>query len=344
MGTDKLPPNLPSAIVDAVASVPKSLVPSAVKALDRLLGAAIDVPVAWLEQRASRIYSQTESYRLVEAAIASRVASEAGSDPETVVRAMNVLIRKEYRKQANREAVAAAMIEDLRGSPSVSVDAERSGAMAELDEDWLNVFERFAEDASSERLQDLWGRVLAGEIRKPGQFSSRTLRFLSEFSQADAQLFEEFSKSAFCDVAPVHMVKPKDNKDIRKLVHLEATGLIQGASGIGLQRNLSFDHKGYAIVSEGDLAIVFKREPGTSISQEIVLLTPLGQELLSLVPTRDLKVVARAVASGMRVHEIYECYLGKVLSSHEESLKVDFTEIVWHKEESDTHIMEGPAI
>lgn len=277
MGTENPSSNLPSQIVDAVASVPKSLVPSAVKALDRLLGAAIDVPVAWLEQRAAKINAQTDSYKLVEAAIASRVASEVGSDSETALRAMSVLIRKEYRKQTNREAVAAAMIEDLRDNPSAAIAVEPSETVAELDEDWLNVFGRYAEDASSERLQGLWGRVLAGEIRNPGQFSSRTLRFLSEFSQADALLFEEFSKSAFSDAAPVNLVKPKDNKDIRKLIYLESSGLIQGASGIGLQRTLSFNSEGFIIISEGRLAIVFKGEPSTSISQGIVFLTPLGQ-------------------------------------------------------------------
>lgn len=99
----------------------------------------------------------------------------------------------------------------------------------EPDDDWLNVFERYVEDASSERLQGLWGKVLAGEIRRPGRFSTRTLRFLSEFSQADALTFESFAKSAFADNAPKKAVTNKEDRNIGHLIHLEASGLIQGA-------------------------------------------------------------------------------------------------------------------
>lgn len=53
-----------------------------VKALDRLLGSAVDIPVAWLAQKKAKIDAQTESYQLVEASIAQATALEA-ADPET---------------------------------------------------------------------------------------------------------------------------------------------------------------------------------------------------------------------------------------------------------------------
>ena len=39
---------------------------------------------------------------------------------------------------------------------------------------------------SSEELQTLWGRVLAGEIKSPGTFSLRTLEFLKNTSHEEA--------------------------------------------------------------------------------------------------------------------------------------------------------------
>ncbi len=242
--------NLPAQIADAFSSVAKAMIPGMVKALDRLVGAAIDVPVAKLEQKKAKIDAQTESYRIVEAAIAQAVVEQAGGDPETAKRALEVLVRKEYRKQTNREAVAAAMVENMReqGPSPDAVKAELPPA--ELDEDWLNVFERFAEDASSERLQGLWGRVLAGEVRRPGRFSTRTLRFLSEFSQADALTFEAFAKSAFGDAAPKELVSPPGRKDIRELIYLEAHGLIQGVSSMGLNRTIRLNEDGFGFVFE----------------------------------------------------------------------------------------------
>lgn len=241
------PSNLPAQIAEALVSIPKGLTPRVVKALDRLLGAAVDVPVAWLAQKKAKIDAQTESYKLVETAIAQAVATGAGADEETAQRAMTVLVRKEYRKQVNREAVATAMVQDLREQAANAETSDQTTPSAELDEDWLNVFERYAEDASSDRLQGLWGRVLAGELRKPGRYSARTLRFLSEFSQADALTFENFSKFAFADAAPKELAAPADRTDIRHLIYLESSGLIQGAS-TGLQRTITFNELGVSFI------------------------------------------------------------------------------------------------
>lgn len=340
MGNETEPSNLPAQIADAIASVPKALVPGVVKALDRLLGAAIDIPVAKLAQVKAKIDAQTESYKLVEASIATSAALGAGADADTAQRAIEVLVRKEYRKQINREAVATAMIEDMRDHAE-SLDAGAAKApIAEVDEDWLNVFERYAEDASSERLQGLWGRVLSGEVRKPGRFSTRTLRFLSEFSQADALTFEALAKSAFGDAAPASIVKPAGMKDIRSLIYLESHGLIQGASGLGLNRTFHFNEEGFTFVFEGDLAIVFKGQPNTSFSHAVVALTPLGQELLSLIPSRSPRESAKVVAFAYRNPEIYECYLAVSVTSGERG-EVQFIEVVWLKESDQEPIVDG---
>jgi hypothetical protein len=47
--------NLPAQIADAVTGIPKALVPACVMALDRLIGAAVDIPVAWLAQKKAQI-------------------------------------------------------------------------------------------------------------------------------------------------------------------------------------------------------------------------------------------------------------------------------------------------
>ncbi len=147
------------------------LYPASVKALDRLIGAAVDIPVAWLAQKKARVDAQTEAYVIVEKAIAKAASTDVAADKATVQRAVDVLVRKEYRRQNNREAVSIAMLNDMRSAndhPQPTDDEPDASPAGEVDEDWLNVFERYAEDASTERMQNLWGRVLAGEIRKPG--------------------------------------------------------------------------------------------------------------------------------------------------------------------------------
>ena len=85
--------DLPATIGQGIAGIPKFLIPASIRALDRLVGAAIDVPVAWLAQQKAKIDSQTLSYRTVEEAIAKTVATQAGGDADTVKRAVEVLVR-----------------------------------------------------------------------------------------------------------------------------------------------------------------------------------------------------------------------------------------------------------
>lgn len=337
---DQEPTSLPAQIADALVSIPKGLTPGVVKALDRLVGASLDIPIAWLQQKKAKIDAQTESYKLVEASIAETVASGAGADPDIAQRAMNKLVRKEYRKQVNREAVASAMVEDLRDQASSEENlATGSVSASEVDDDWLNVFERYAEDASSERLQGLWGKVLAGEVRQPGRFSTRTLRFLSEFSQADALLFETFAKSAFGDNAPKNLVAPKDQENISDLIYLEASGLIQGASGLGLQKMFMFNKQGRLSLREGNLIVHLIGEPEKKVKYEAIVLTQLGQEVLCLVGSRNAWESARALAHAIRSPNIHEAHLGVL--TDEKTGKINLMEVLWVKETPEAPIVEG---
>lgn len=301
------------------------------KSLDRLAGATVDIPVALLEQKKAKIDAQTDSFKVVEASIAQAAASIAGSDPDVAQRAMNTLVRSEYRKQINRNAVAAAMLKDLRDHADESGDDNPPAtSVGELDDDWLNVFVRFSEDASSGRLQDLWGRVLAGEIRRPGKFSLRTLRFLSEFSRTDALAFEEFAMCSFADSAPKELINHKGEGGLRDLVNLEASGLVQGVAARGMMKTITLNKDGYAPVCEGNICIVYKGAPGTVISYPAYPLSPLGQELLSLVSNRNVSDTARKVALAVRSPDIHAAQLGFVFDLSKGEITV--TEELWQKE------------
>lgn len=335
------PTNLPAQIAEAIVSIPKGLTPSVIKALDRLVAASVDIPVAWLQQKKVQIESQTASYKMVEDSIAQTVALDAGGDPEIAQRAMDTLVRKEYRKQSNREAVAMAMVEDMREDDAANIsESGAANVVKEIDEDWLNVFERYAEDASSERLQGLWGRVLAGEVRRPGKYSTRTLRFLSEFSQADALTFEIFAKFSFSDHAPKKLVKPKYGSNIRDLIYLESSGLLQGSGGLGFQKSYTFNKEGYLTIVEKNLVIVLYGKPKKKIAYEVIALTPLGQELLDLVKSRNARDAAKAVAHAIRTPEVHSAYLG-VIPEGSADVRIERMEVLWQKETSKTQTVDG---
>ena len=163
--------------------MPQLLLGPAGKAISRLVGAAVDIPAAWLEGYAETIRDKTKARSIVSKATAQQAAEMAINDPEVMHRATNSLISSTYRKQNNKEAVAAITIEELKEEPPPT---ESTGPS----EDWMNRFERYAEDASSEDLRIMFGKILAGEIRKPGTVSPATLRFVSELSPETAKLIK----------------------------------------------------------------------------------------------------------------------------------------------------------
>ncbi|GEM_PF-1397404 len=76
--------------------------------------------------------------------------------------------------------------------------------IGEISEDWLNRFRESACEKSSEEAQELFSKVLAGEIRKPGSISLRALTTLADMEQKVAQPFK-----TFCSLCLVNLDDPK---------------------------------------------------------------------------------------------------------------------------------------
>jgi hypothetical protein len=66
-----------------------------------------------------------------------------------------------------------------------------------VDPDWGNRFFAGAQEVSNEQMQQLWGRLLAGEVAQPGSVSPRTLEHLRNMSSSDAKLFSKLCEFAF---------------------------------------------------------------------------------------------------------------------------------------------------
>ncbi|MDQ3713737.1 MAG: DUF2806 domain-containing protein [Acidobacteriota bacterium] len=104
--------------------------------------------------------------------------------------------RSEYqqaRKQLNIENVTANAVEELRSDPNV----ENYTNNEPVDADWISRFFQTVENVSDEQMQQLWGRILAGEVKKPKSFSFRTLETLRNLSKAEAKSFSKICEFAF---------------------------------------------------------------------------------------------------------------------------------------------------
>ena len=77
---------------------------------------------------------------------------------------------------ANKHNIGNLAIEYLSKEDS---NEEQDSEDISLEEDWLNYFEQYAEKASSDRMRDLWARVLAGEISQTSIFLVDNAKILS---------------------------------------------------------------------------------------------------------------------------------------------------------------------
>lgn len=97
----------------------------------------------------------------------------------------------ELRRQNNLESVLRGAFNHVKDSISPEP----------VDSDWLQVLVKYAEEANSEQMQDLWSRVLAGETELPGSYSLRALETLKKMSKKDAEIFD-----AACQIASTFIV------------------------------------------------------------------------------------------------------------------------------------------
>lgn len=187
--------------------IPAPIRRNAWKAFKQLCSAAIEWPVAYLEGKATEIRAGTESRVKIMKENADQIAEQMNVPPEYARRAANKFAQKIIREQVNLDEISAVAANELnKGEPTNSKDqgADKYSEQT-VNDDWLNSFEKEASQKSTEEMQLLFGRILAGEIRKPGSFSIRAVKILSELDQSTATLFKKL-----CSVCIVLEI-PKDD-------------------------------------------------------------------------------------------------------------------------------------
>lgn len=98
---------------------------------------------------------------------------------------------QERKRQENIESVVNEAAKQL-GDKTVPAE--------ETDHDWTARFFNHVQDVSSNEMQVLWARVLAGEVERRGSTSVRTLEILRNLDQSTAGLFRTALLSLFLPI------------------------------------------------------------------------------------------------------------------------------------------------
>lgn len=207
---------------------------------------------------------------------------------------------QETKRQLNIESVTGYAAEDLKNEKEVTDEP--------IDEDWATRFFNIVEDISNEEMQALWGRILAGEIKKPKTYSLRTLEVLRNLSKKEAEIFLKFARlniktsgiSFILNFKNEKLLEEKYNLNFNDRLLLEELGFLTAND---LQITLSKTDKEPADIyfTLGNILVSLKKPANQPQQQlQVLIFTKIGQELLKLVSdTPDLDY-AQLLASKLR--------------------------------------------
>jgi hypothetical protein len=182
------------------SGVKASILSRAMSAWDRYWGAKADQRRAPLDAEIAEGNAVSSARVKIIEALGDLGVERLKSDPNFAARAIDNFLPSLLRKQENRDAVLDLAAEDLRQNPGS--EEEASTGPEKLSDNFLNRFERFAEDATADEVRERWAKVLASEIRRPGTFSAKVMRVIDELDQPTAALFEQLCTNRLGEILP----------------------------------------------------------------------------------------------------------------------------------------------
>lgn len=181
-GIQKLTDSLETVITGIPAPVRKNFF----KAFSQLCTAAVDIPVAFLEGKASEIRALTEARIQIINKEGKSISQEVLVPQAYISKASNIFASKIIREQLNLDQITLNAANELLSN----VITDEKTPESEINEEWLNEFENHARLKSSDDMRLIFGKILSGEILKPGTFSIRTIKLVSQLDKEAAQLFQ----------------------------------------------------------------------------------------------------------------------------------------------------------
>ena len=190
-----------------------------------------------------------------------------------------------------------------------------------LDYDWLGRYIELAEGISNTTMQDLWAKILAGEILRPGSYSYKTIKLFREMSIFDAKLLAKACSFSVKDLnnKGVRIISGAYqqtslfnflNRDREVSLDLSKLGLSytdilslsqnqliykQESESTSLSKgeSLTFNYSGQ------NLSLVSKK---SAVSLQFYKFTPIGTELVQLINSKKDEEYLKALKHSLSAH------------------------------------------
>jgi hypothetical protein len=198
---------------------------------------------------------------------------------------------------------------------NILADDQQEVPDSTIDDDWLYSWRDYAGRTSSDELQELWGRVLAGEIKGPGSYSFRTLEFLKGLSKEEAEIISKVAQ--FVVSGRIWRDKDeylkKEGVTLSHLMFLQDLGVLSGVEALGLETtwdSISNDKYMKALISH-DMAIGIQHDDiEKKAKASVYVLTNIGRQILALASFGANKEYLESIAKDYAKQE-YDVVMGE---------------------------------
>ncbi|MGE8282799.1 MAG: DUF2806 domain-containing protein [Stenotrophomonas lactitubi] len=205
---------------------------------------------------------------------------------------------RSLRREANVGKAIARAAEAL-------LECDGAPPQAEPDPDWLERWRDNASGVASEKMQDLWGQVLAREVQQPGSLSLRAMDLLRNLDSSDAARIERL---ALFVLDNRFVYKNPDSSgnglSFAEAMALQELGILAGVDSGFLVFTLDSVSESEFVrgITLGKYGIGLRAsDPEISVSLDGYKVTSVGREILTLVDVEPDRAYLEEVASAIKL-------------------------------------------
>ena len=252
--------------------------------------------------------ADAKAYEVVtlEKANTSALVNRTEAEQNLLEKANARLFQQEIRRQENLDAINQIAFDEIQDEAQVSEDP--------VSDDWTTRFFSIAQDVSDEEMRQLWGRILAGEIKQPNSYSLRTLELLKNISKSEAEVFLKFAKNSvrvttgqFIIINSNDLLEKSGIEFTDKLL-MEEIGLLASKDNLSFTIGLTQEPLKFAAVQGNKGLLVDLDGINNPVKLEVLSFTKPGLELLSLIKIEAndeyLKEVGKLIKAGIEGRKV----------------------------------------
>lgn len=193
------------------------------------------------------------------------------------------LIKRTEMRLGTQELIKQSNIENviLKAYQILEMETDVSAEPVELG--WTVRFMNYVGEIDDEELQNIWAKLLSGEVKQPHSFSLRTLDVVKNLSRLEAELFEKIAVFIFDDcLSNDDNILKKYNIFYEDVLKLCECGLINSNSGICEILTIK---KKQVIKSTQEFVFIVnpKDENEVEVSIPLYVLTEAGKALIKII-------------------------------------------------------------